>query len=343
MQVVDLKPRTNYAFNDLLIMRTVGTGTFGRVKLVQHKPSGKVCALKCMNKSEVLASHQERNIMAEKNLLFECSSCPFVLQLLQTYNHPHQILMLMEFVPGGELWSYIYEKQNTVPRSEPGGFVLSAARFYSANVVMAFKHLHQRGIAYRDLKPENLLMDGNGYLKMIDFGFAKKFPFMKGDQKQDKTFTLCGTPEYLAPEIVISKGYDKGVDYWALGCLIYELFLARTPFQADYTTKIFQNIIAADKVLQFPAGMDPQQVALVKKLLSVNPSFRLGNLNGGIDDILKDPFFSTIDWNALSNKKVPAPFVPPVKSALDSSNFDHYDEADEIPPYLGSQEPFEGF
>lgn len=107
---VNLKPRTNYAFSDLLIMRTVGTGTFGRVKMVQYKPSGQVCALKCMNKTEVIASHQERNIMAEKNLLFECSSSPFVLQLLQTYNHPDQILMLMEFVPGGELWSYIYEK-----------------------------------------------------------------------------------------------------------------------------------------------------------------------------------------------------------------------------------------
>eukprot|EP01035_Chromulina_nebulosa_P025917 gene25917-33876_t len=167
-------------------------------------------------------------------------------------------------------------------------------------------------------------MDSNGYLKMIDFGFAKKFPFMKNDQKQDKTFTLCGTPEYLAPEIVISKGYDKGVDYWALGCLIYELFLARTPFQADYTTKIFQNIIAADKVLEFPAGMDPQHVALVKKLLSVNPSFRLGNLSGG-------------------NKTIPAPYSPPMKNALDSSNFEQYEEADEIPHYDGNQEPFANF
>ena len=245
-----MKPRTNYPFSELKIMRTVGTGTFGRVKMVQHISSGKVCALKCMNKTEVLASHQQRNIMAEKNLLFECSSCPFVLQLLQTYNHPNQILMLMEFVPGGELWSYIYEKPDTIPRSSEGGFQLDAVKFYTANVVMAFRHLHKRGIAYRDLKPENLLMNNNGYLKMIDFGFAKKFPFTKGpdNQKQDKTFTLCGTPEYLAPEIVISKGYDKGVDYWALGCLLFELFLARTPFQADYTSKIFQNIIAADKV-----------------------------------------------------------------------------------------------
>eukprot|EP00981_Chlorochromonas_danica_P005254 scaffold1052_cov225-Ochromonas_danica.AAC.1 len=216
-EAADLNPRTNFRFEDLQIMRTVGTGTFGRVKMVQHKPSGQVCALKCMNKLEVVNAHQQRNIMAEKNLLFECSASPFILRLLQTYNHPHQILMLMEFIQGGELWSYIYEKTNTVARCAAGGFEMSAVKFYSANVILAFKHIHNRGIAYRDLKPENLLIDNRGYVKMIDFGFAKKFPYVSNGQKHDKTYTLCGTPEYLAPEIVMSKGYDKGVDYWALG------------------------------------------------------------------------------------------------------------------------------
>lgn len=339
----DLTPRTNYKYEDLKIMRTVGTGTFGRVKMVQHAPTGQVCALKCMNKSEVVASHQERNIMAEKNLLFECSASPFILRLLQTYNHPHQIMMLMEFIQGGELWSYIYEKTNTVTRCQAGGFEMPAVKFYSANVILAFKHIHSRGIAYRDLKPENLLMDNKGYLKMIDFGFAKKFPYTKNGQKLDKTYTLCGTPEYLAPEIVMSKGYDKGVDYWALGCLIYELYLARTPFQADYATKIFQNIIAAEKVLSFPRGMDPQHVALIKKLLSVNPAFRLGTLSGGIDDIINDPFFSTVDWPAIIAQKATSPYSPPISGASDSSNFDEYEEEESIPEYVGSQEHFEHF
>ena len=180
--------------------------------------------------------------MNEKNLLFECSSSPFVLGLLQTFNHPDQILMLMEFIQGGELWSYIYEKTNTVARNAAGGFEMSAVKFYAANVILAFRHLHKKGIAYRDLKPENLLLDSNGYVKVIDFGFAKKFPYLKGGDRMEKTYTLCGTPEYLAPEIVMSKGYDKCVDYWAYGCFVYELYLSRTPFQADYTTKIFQNI-----------------------------------------------------------------------------------------------------
>jgi len=342
-EAVDLNPRTAFRYEDLKIMRTIGTGTFGRVKMVQHKGTGQVCALKCMNKTEVVASHQERNIMAEKNLLFECSASPFILKLLQTYNHKNQILMLMEFIQGGELWSYIYEKTNTVKRSQGGGFEMSAVKFYSANVVLAFKHLHNKGIAYRDLKPENLLIDSKGYLKMIDFGFAKKFPYLKNGMKQDKTYTLCGTPEYLAPEIVMSKGYDKGVDYWALGCLIYELYLSRTPFQADYTTKIFQNIIAADKVLAFPPRMDPQHVALIKKLLSVNPAFRLGNLSGGIEEIIADPFFSSVNWPGVIAQTEPSPYSPPIGDELDSSNFDDYEEEEAVPEYTDSQEHFEKF
>jgi cGMP-dependent protein kinase len=145
-------PSVSYNFRELKIMRTVGTGTFGRVKVVEHVPTRQIYALKCMNKSEVVASHQERNIMAEKNLLFECAACPFVLKLMMTFNHPDQILMLMEFVQGGELWSYIYEKTDTVARNPSGGFEMSAVKFYAANVVLAFKYLHERGIGYRDLK-----------------------------------------------------------------------------------------------------------------------------------------------------------------------------------------------
>ena len=336
-------PTTDFKFDDLRIMRTIGTGTFGRVKLVQHTISGRVCALKCMQKTEIVASHQENNIMNEKNLLFDCSSCPFVLALLQTYNHPNQVMMLMEFIQGGELWSYIYEKSNAVKRNTAGGFEMSAVKFYAANVLLAFRHLHMKGIGYRDLKPENLLLDSNGYVKMIDFGFAKKFPYEKNGEKMDKTYTLCGTPEYLAPEIVMSKGYDKCVDYWAYGCFVYELYLARTPFQADYTTKIFQNIVASEKCLAFPARMDPQHVSLIKKLLNPNPAFRLGNVSGGVDDILRDPFFSTVDWRGLDARTVSAPYVPPVGDSLDASNFDNYEEEDNIPHYSGSQDPFVAF
>ena len=251
--------------------------------------------------------------------------------------------MLMEFVQGGELWSYIYEKGNILKRNAHGGFEYPVVRFYIANVILAFRHIHAMNIAYRDLKPENLLIDVAGYLKVIDFGFAKKFPFLKNGVVQEKTYTLCGTPEYLAPEIIMSKGYDKGVDYWALGCLLYELYLSRTPFCADFTNKIFQNIIGSSKCLHFEKRMDKSFVDLCKKLLSPNPVFRIGNLIGGVEDIIEDPFFKGFDWDALERRQMASPYSPPVKNALDADNFDSYDEESGIPDYYGEQEPFKNF
>lgn len=341
--IPDIQPLTDYKYEELQQMRTVGTGTFGRVKLVQHIPTNLVYALKCMNKSDIVESSQERNIMNEKNLLFECSKCEFIIKLYQTYNFEHQIMMLMEFTAGGELWSYIYEKTDVIPRNEFGGFNLPTVKFYSANVILAFQYMHSKGIGYRDLKPENLLLDEKGYIKIIDFGFAKRFPYFKNEQWQDKTYTLCGTPEYLAPEIVVTKGYDSAVDFWALGCLIYELFLTKTPFQAEYTTKIFQNIIASDKTLQFHSVMDTSHINLIKKLLVPNPAFRLGNLSGGVNDLINDPFFSDFDWNSFTKKEMESPYVPTIVSPLDSSNFDEYDEDDTVPEFSGDQEIFANF
>ena len=181
---------TDYKLEDLKPLRTLGTGTFGRVKLVQHTTDGSMYALKCMNKSEIVALHQQKNTLAEKILLHDCAKCPFVLQLFQTFNRPNQIFMLTEFVQGGELWSYIYEKKGAVPRAPGGGFEVEAVQFYAANVVLAFKYMHGKGISYRDLKPENLLLNHDGYIKVIDFGFAKKLPYTKKGVETDKSYTL---------------------------------------------------------------------------------------------------------------------------------------------------------
>ena len=141
----------------------------------------------------------------------------------------------------------------------------------------------------------------------------------------------------------MNEGHDLAVDYWALGCLIYELFLGRTPFQADYTTKIFQNIVASDKNLKFPQGMDPLHVALCKKLLSSNPAFRLGSLSGGVMDIINDPFFNDVDWEAIKARTMKSPYSPPVKSAADASNFDAYEEETHPSIYKGDQSIFAEF
>ena len=194
--LIDGHEFTDYKLEDLKSLRTVGTGTFGRVKLVQHIGNGGMYALKCMNKSEIVALHQEKNTLAEKILLHACAKCPFVLQLFQTFNRPNQIFMLTEFIQGGELWSYIYEKKGAVPRAMDGGFSMRAVRFYAANVVLAFKYMHSKGISYRDLKPENLLLNHDGYIKVIDFGFAKKLPYTKKGVETDKSYTLVSRRMY---------------------------------------------------------------------------------------------------------------------------------------------------
>jgi cGMP-dependent protein kinase len=233
------KPEIMY--EDLQYVCTVGTGTFGRVKLTVHTPTNTVFAMKCMQKAQIVASHQQRNIMNEKNIVAECDH-PFILKLMKTFADEHSLFMLLELVQGGELWTLLYEKFEALERCHWGGFQIPAARFYSSCVVSAFQYLHSMGVAYRDLKPENLLLDAEGYLKVVDFGFAKRIPFYKGNVLSQRSFTLCGTPEYLSPELVLSKGHNKSVDYWALGCLVYELLVGTTPFQDQQQPKIFEKV-----------------------------------------------------------------------------------------------------
>lgn len=331
----DLQGDPSIAFADLSIMRTLGTGTFGRVKLVQHTPTNRAMALKCMQKAQVLASHQQLNVSSEKNAML-MSQHPFVLKLYRTFQDRDCLYMLLELVQGGELWSLLYQNQTALPRSPLGGFELPVARFYSACVASAFDHVHAMSIAYRDLKPENLLIDSAGYLKVVDFGFAKQIPFLAKGKVSDRSFTLCGTPEYLSPELVLSKGHNKSVDYWALGVLIYELLVGGTPFADPAQPKIFEKIIHSARFLRFPRNFNPAAEDIVRKLLEPNPGLRLGTLKGAVKDIMSHPFFSGpggIDWDALLAKRITAPYVPRIKNPLDASNFDPYPEDDRVTPY----------
>ena len=336
--------------DDLEIMRTVGTGTFGRVKLVQNRHTKLTYALKCMNKLDIFLSHQHENILAEKKILESCRSCPFIIQLIHTYNTRNQIFVLMEFVQGGELWSYIYEeaKLNLIPRSSrTDGFHMDAVKFYAANVILAFEYLHNKHIAYRDLKPENLLLDENGYLKVIDFGFAKVLPYVCDNKLVTKTLNPCGTPEYLAPEIVLMKGYDRSVDQWALGCFIYELIYKHTPFQDDDSNiaVVFDKIINQRDSLRFPPNSETvDSVSLIRGFLETNPVFRLGHTRDGyMAEVKAHPFFKDFDWKGLENRTLKSPYLPVIEGSLDCSNFDQYDEYDDIPEYDEEQDVFAEF
>lgn len=194
-----------------------------------------------------------------------------------------------------------------------------------------FEYLHKQNIIYRDLKPENLLISADGYLKLTDFGFAKVV--------EGRTYTLCGTPEYLAPEILLNKGHGKAVDWWTLGILIYEMNAGIDPFTDDDPMIIYQKILKGK--VKFPRNFDKNAKSLVKHLLVADLSKRYGNLKNGANDIKNHRWFGNMDWNALEAKKLPAPYKPIVSSESDTRNFTHYPESDTTSqPLKQSEDPF---
>jgi len=297
------------AMRDLKLMTILGVGTFGRVKLVLHLPTNTPYALKCMRKGQIVALKQVEHVMNEKKILAMCDH-PFLLTLAASYQDADELYMLMSLALGGELFSILRERNKF---DEP------TSRFYAANVCSAFEYLHEQKVVYRDLKPENLLLDDLGYLKVVDFGFAKIIT--------DRTWTLCGTPEYLAPEIITNKGHNLGVDWWAIGILIFEMLVGFPPFCADDPMEIYQKILRGK--ITFPVASGKSAKDLVTKLLAANPTARLGCLKRGGRDVREHAFFKPVDFGELEAKKIKAPFIPTIKSPLDTSNFEHYDDDDE--------------
>ncbi|OQR94754.1 cGMP-dependent protein kinase [Achlya hypogyna] len=330
--------KMRFVLDELERVDTIGAGTFGHVLMVKDKASGQTFALKCMQKQNIVKTRQVPNILNEKRIIAECDH-PFVLRLIETYTDRDQLYMLLELVQGGELWSLLYEKAHLLPKGDAGGFDAATARFYAANVVEVFRYLQTRNIAYRDLKPENLMLDDKGYLKMVDFGFAKHIPFLKAGVVCEKTLTVCGTQEYMAPEILLQKGHSLAVDHWALGCLIFELLVGHTPFYSEChdDLQVVWNVLHAPATLRFPPAFDPLAKDLVQKLLEPNPTLRLGSLAGGMNDVMLHPWFSSVcfDWAALRAQTLAAPFTPMIANATDLSQFGHFPKAAKVVKYTG--------
>jgi hypothetical protein len=263
------KTKISFSIGDLVLSTTVGTGTFGRVRVVQFKPTRDWYALKIMKKSEILRLSQLDHILSEVKIL-STTSHPFIVNLLGMQFDEKRLYLLFEYVPGGELFSYLRRE---------GKFSESSSQFYAAEILLAFEHLHKSKIVYRDLKPENLLLTKKGHIKITDFGFAKVV--------QDRTYTLCGTPEYLAPEIIQSKGHDTGVDWWALGILIFEMLAGFPPFFDESAYGIYQKILAGK--IEWPRHFSSDAKDLVKRLLTSDKSRRLGCQANGAQDIKDHP------------------------------------------------------
>eukprot|EP01135_Chromosphaera_perkinsii_P004517 Nk52_evm11s287 gene=Nk52_evmTU11s287 len=295
---------------DFDLLTTVGTGSFGRVFLAKHKASGKVCAIKVIRKEVVLKRRQLEHVMNEKNTLLEIDS-PFIISCMGSFQDAANLYLVMEYVNGGELFTHLREVHTFGP---------DKARFYAAQVVLALEYMHEeKGMVYRDLKPENILLDKYGQIKLADFGFAKNVSNTRG-----MTWTLCGTPEYLAPEMILNKGHGKEVDYWALGILIYEMLVSQPPFLANSHYDMYENILACK--INFPSFLCPDTVDLLKGLLCADRTRRLGSGKNSIQDIKDHPWFKDVDWEAMKQKKYRAPFTPPVKNEYDTSQFLSYKE-----------------
>ncbi|KAI1743508.1 Pkinase-domain-containing protein [Xylaria scruposa] len=300
-----------YSLNDFDLLRTLGTGSFGRVHLVQSKHNQRFYAVKVLKKAQVVKMKQVEHTNDERRMLGEVKH-PFLITLWGTFQDARNLYMVMDFVEGGELFSLLRKS---------GRFPNPVAKFYAAEVTLALEYLHSRNIIYRDLKPENLLLDRHGHLKITDFGFAKRVP--------DKTWTLCGTPDYLAPEVVSNKGYNKSVDWWSLGILIYEMLCGYTPFwDSGSPMKIYENILRGK--VKYPAYVHPDAQDLLERLITPDLTKRLGNLYGGPQDVKGHPWFSEVTWDRLSRKDIDAPYTPPVKAGSgDASQFDRYPEETE--------------
>lgn len=298
--------KEKYHFDDLELKNTLGTGTFGRVVLARHRPTREYFALKVMPIAEVIRLKQVDHVKNEKDILLSVKH-PFIVHLLWSDHNERFLYMLLEYVCGGELFTYL---------RNAGRFTVGTALFYAAEIVVALEYLHSLSLVYRDLKPENLLLDRQGHLKLTDFGFAKKL--------EDRTWTLCGTPEYLAPEIIQSKGHNKAVDWWALGILVYEMLVGYPPYFDDQPFGIYEKILSGK--IDWPKHVDPIARDLIKKLLVQDRTKRLGNMKNGAQDVKNHRWFRNIDWDDVVGKQTEPPIVPRIRHTGDTRNFFEYPE-----------------
>ncbi|KAJ8660019.1 hypothetical protein O0I10_004246 [Lichtheimia ornata] len=305
---------------DFHVLRTLGTGSFGRVHLVQSRVNARYYAIKVLKKSEVVRLKQVAHSNNEKHIL-ESVAHPFLVNMWGTFQDDVNLYMVMDYVPGGELFSILRRSQR---------FPDHVAKFYAAEVVLAIEYLHSKDVIYRDLKPENLLLDASGHIRITDFGFAKHVP--------DITWTLCGTPDYLAPEIIQSKGYGKAADWWSLGILIFEMLAGYPPFYDEDHVKLYEKILHGR--IRWPQYFDPDARDLLKRLLTSDLSKRYGNLKGGADDVKGHRWFHSVDFNKVVARQMRAPYIPQIRGDGDASHFDRYPETQEQYGVTNTSDPY---
>lgn len=292
---------------DFEMLKVLGKGSYGKVVLVKRKGAGdqEVYAMKMLRKDHIVKRNQVEHTQAERNVL-QVVKHPFIVELHAAFQTPKKLHFVLEFCAGGELFFHL---------SRAGRFSEGRCRFYATEICLALQYLHSLNIIYRDLKPENLLLDHEGHCKITDFGLSKE-----GIMDNVSAKTLCGTPEYLAPEILRKEGHGKAVDWYSFGALIFEMLTGLPPFYTKDRDKLFERIKKAE--LSYPSYMSQPAKDILSLLLHKDPNKRLGGGPGGGEDVKRSVFFSGINWDDVYSLNVTPPFKPDVSGPADTKYFD---------------------
>lgn len=300
---------------DFDLLKVVGRGAFGKVLLVRKKDGkngGQIYAMKILVKAHIVKNDQIENTKAEQHILKEINH-PFIVRLRFAFQNPEKLYLIMDYYPGGSMFYHLRKSKK---------FSEDRTRLYMAQLLTALMHLHSKQIAYRDLKLENILMDPKGNIALTDFGLSKEGQVIEGairaSQADSGMKTICGTAEYMAPELLRHQPYGKVVDWWSYGILLFEMLTGRTPFVDRNRRQMFKNIMQAEVI--YPSHISPVARSLISKLLNRDPARRLGGGPNGGRDIMAHPFYESIDWDKLLRKEIVPPFVPDVTSVDDITN-----------------------
>ncbi|XP_010634973.1 serine/threonine-protein kinase N2 isoform X3 [Fukomys damarensis] len=308
-ELEDRRSQQRFQFNlqDFRCCAVLGRGHFGKVLLAEYKHTNEMFAIKALKKGDIVARDEVDSLMCEKRIFETVNSVrhPFLVNLFACFQTKEHVCFVMEYAAGGDLMMHIHTDVFSEPR----------AVFYAACVVLGLQYLHEHKIVYRDLKLDNLLLDTEGFVKIADFGLCKE-----GMGYGDRTSTFCGTPEFLAPEVLTETSYTRAVDWWGLGVLIYEMLVGESPFPGDDEEEVFDSIVNDE--VRYPRFLSTEAISIMRRLLRRNPERRLGAGEKDAEDVKKHPFFRLIDWSALMDKKVKPPFVPTIRGREDVSNFD---------------------
>ncbi len=288
---------------DFTPIKLIGKGSYGSVFLVRYKKNNTIYAMKVLLKSLLREQNQENNTKRERDLMVKIN-CPFIVSVKFAFQNESKLFLVQEFLQGGDLFFHIH----TQPK-----FSNAKAKFYVIELVLAIEYLHKNNMLYRDLKPENILIGADGHIKITDFGLSKMI------FEKEKTYTICGTVQYLAPEIIGGEGYNDSVDWWSLGCIMYEMLTGKFPFKYQ---KERLNIEIYKKKVKYPQYIEDNAKDLISKWLENDPNKRLGSGENGWENVKAHPYFNGVNWDDAYNKKLKPPFIPKIDSELDIKYFE---------------------